>query len=189
MPMKQSQLYRVWAQIKQRCHNENCPKFKDYGGRGIRMDPRWRESAVLFEAEITKRLGKRPSEKHSLGRINNNKGYWPDNLKWETNSQQCRNQRKNHIVRYNGNLMTIAELAEKTGMNPKRLQHRIMYQKLTPEEAVRRPLEGGSLLIEWKGEYHTLSVWARKLNIGVQTLYSRLYKLKWSVEKAFTTQK
>lgn len=183
---KQSQLYQVWSQIKQRCYNENCRKFKDYGARGIKMDPRWRASFKVFEADLTKRIGKRPSEKHSLGRINNNKGYWGDNLKWETNSEQCRNQRKNHLVYYNGNWMTIAELAEKTGRSPKLLQHRIAYQKLMPEEAVRRPIEGGSIFIEWKGEYHSLSTWAKKLKMSVQTLYSRIYKLGWCVDKSFT---
>lgn len=151
------------------------------------MLPEWRTSYVRFEAYIQKHLGDRPTPKHSLGRINNNKGYIPDNLKWETAFEQCRNQRKNHLVFWKGNWVTLAELSEKTGIPAKLLRHRLAVQKLSVEEALRRPIENGGRFIEWNGRYHSISTWSRILNINIQTLYSRLFKLGWTTDKAFTS--
>lgn len=185
---KQPYLYRIWSQIKQRCYNKNCVKYPDYGGRGIDMDPMWKDSFGLFQMEIQKRLGKRPSPKHSLGRINQDKGYWPGNIKWQSAIELMRNKRNNHLVFYQGNWMTIAELAQKSGFEPGRLQHRIVYQKLSVEEALKRPLEGGNKYIDWKGEYHSLSTWSRRLGLPYDTINSRL-ELGWPVDRAFTTPK
>jgi hypothetical protein len=184
---KQPPLYQVWAQIKQRCFNKKCPKYENYGKRGILMDPRWKESFITFQSEIEAKIGERPSKKHSLGRIDNDKGYWPDNVRWESYIQQNRNTRKNHLIAFEGGQKTLAEVSEKTGIDHRRLQDRVARQGLSHEEAVKRPFEGGSLFIEWKGEYHSLSVWARKLNKLYQTLYTRIFRKGMSVDEAFTT--
>jgi hypothetical protein len=78
-----------YQQMKQRCLNPKNPMWDYYGGRGIDIDPRWIESYEAFLADV----GPRPSLDYTLDRIDNNRGYWPDNVRWATRSEQQRNKR------------------------------------------------------------------------------------------------
>lgn len=86
--------YMHWRLIKARCYNKNNPSYKNYGGRGIKMLAKWRDSFPDFLIGY-KNLGEKPSKLHSLDRINNNRGYFPGNLRWATRTQQNRNKRNN----------------------------------------------------------------------------------------------
>jgi hypothetical protein len=81
--------YRIWLNMKTRCYCPNRPCYPDYGGRGITVCPRWRESFELFLAD----MGRRPSKRHTLDRRNNDGNYEPENCRWATRKQQARNQR------------------------------------------------------------------------------------------------
>ena len=67
--------YSIWEAIVQRTTNPNCQEFKRYGGRGIVMCLKWRKSFLSFLTD----MGKHPSSKHSIDRINNSKGYYKRN--------------------------------------------------------------------------------------------------------------
>lgn len=86
-------IYKLWSSIKYRCNNPNYKLYKDYGGRGIQMYKPWNDDYVLFKDYILSKIGEKPSLKHSLDRIDNNKGYEPDNLRWSDRSTQNLNQR------------------------------------------------------------------------------------------------
>lgn len=184
---KQTQLYQVWSQMKQRCFNENHPKFKNYGKRGIDMDPRWRDSYAIFQSELEDEIGSRPTEKHSLDRVNNNKGYWPGNVKWHLPVKQNRNKRSNHKEFFRGAWRTLAEISEMTGVDHRRLYDRVVNQKMSIDEAVALPLEHGLEYYEYKGKKHKLGGWAKILNIPYYVLYDRIHKMKWTMEAAFET--
>lgn len=62
--------------------------FKDYAGRGIDMDPRW-----LHFANFCSDMGIRPGLEFTLDRKDNDRGYWPDNCRWATRTEQCLNRR------------------------------------------------------------------------------------------------
>ena len=85
-------LYSTWDGIKQRCYNENCKAYKNYGGRGITMHPKWIDNYLAFKKYILNNLGERPKGM-TLDRIKNEKNYVPNNLRWATRKTQNSNKR------------------------------------------------------------------------------------------------
>ena len=81
--------YRIWRHIKTRCLNPNMPGFKYWGGRGISICEEWRDDYAAFLAHV----GRRPSPKHSIDRINNDGHYEPGNVRWATAIEQRHNRR------------------------------------------------------------------------------------------------
>lgn len=83
--------YRIWKSMITRCENPNAKHFFRYGGRGIKICARWRNSFADFLADV----GKRPSAQYSIDRYPDNDGdYEPGNVRWATASQQRLNQRR-----------------------------------------------------------------------------------------------
>lgn len=85
--MSRTPTYKTWVKIKQRCLNPNNSRFKDYGGRGIKVCDHW----MKFE-NFYKNMGDKPEGK-SIDRINNDGDYEPKNCKWSTAKQQAENRR------------------------------------------------------------------------------------------------
>lgn len=86
-----SPTYRSWATMKNRCLNPNTPRYKDYGGRGIKVCDAWINSFVSFYQD----MGERPPGM-TLDRINTNGNYEPSNCRWASNQLQARNKRLSH---------------------------------------------------------------------------------------------
>jgi len=109
--------YRTWAHMNYRCSptRKTDPSWRNYGGRGIRVCKEWRESFVAFFKDV----GCRPSAKHSLDRIDNEKGYKPGNVRWATASEQRANKRKSIWER------TILLLGVKAGLDPENIQAKV----------------------------------------------------------------
>jgi hypothetical protein len=109
----QSKEYIVWSSMKDRCFNVNSNHYKGYGGRGITVCERWRKSYQNFLED----MGRRPSDKHTLDRIDNDGNYCPENCRWTTMREQTNNTRKNKYVEYKGERLTVAQLRDKYGLN------------------------------------------------------------------------
>ena len=84
---KRSREFNTWHAMMQRCFNPNNKNYKDYGGRGITVCPRW----VRFENFLND-MGVKPRGL-TIERKNNNKGYSPSNCMWATWTQQAHNKR------------------------------------------------------------------------------------------------
>lgn len=81
--------YRAWNNMITRCEVIGTPYYENYGGRGIAVCKRWRESYEAFLID----MGRRPSQAHSLDRKNNDGNYNPRNCRWATKSEQTNNRR------------------------------------------------------------------------------------------------
>jgi hypothetical protein len=111
-PKSRSKTYGVWRSMLRRCYELDHQAFSDYGGRGITVCPRWRES---FENFLTD-MGEAPAGL-TLDRYPNNDGnYEPCNCRWATPRQQANNRRSNRRVQFRGESMTVAQWADRQGI-------------------------------------------------------------------------
>lgn len=113
--------YNAWRDIRKRCLSPGCPEYPNYGGRGITMCERWQESFANFLAD----MGPKPSPEHSIDRRDNNGPYTPENCRWATKKAQSRNTRSNRLVEFRGERLSMAEWAERTGINRGTLDARL----------------------------------------------------------------
>lgn len=113
--------YAVWRAIKQRCCNPTHRKYHCYGGRGIKMCERWRNSFHVFLQDV----GPRPSAEYWIERINNDGNYEIGNVKWATAFEQCRNRRQNRNITFNGETLCVTDWAKRIGMSKSTLRDRL----------------------------------------------------------------
>jgi hypothetical protein len=123
--------YKAWIHMRERCTKPSCKHFHHYGGRGISVCEEWSS----FDNFISD-MGSRPSNKHSLDRIDNNKGYSKENCRWALSIDQMNNTRRNKKVFFEGSEYSINQLSAKTGIHRNTLDNRIFAQGLSVESAV-----------------------------------------------------
>lgn len=117
---KKDPLYVVYMGMIARCENPSHRGYADYGGRGITVCPRWRESFPAF----LKDMGERPSPLHSIERHDNDGPYCPDNAYWADRLTQNRNSRHNVLLTWQGETHCLSEWAEVLHMNYGALKYR-----------------------------------------------------------------
>ena len=88
-----NKLYNLYKNMKSRCYNKNSKQYPNYGGRDIIVCDRW--LGIYGFSNFIEDMGERP-EGYSLDRIDNNKGYSPNNCRWATPHQQASNKRNNN---------------------------------------------------------------------------------------------
>ena len=120
--MTNTREHRTWLGIIERCCNPNGGNYKRYGARGIGMCDRWRNSFEAFFDD----MGPRPSNKHSIDRIDNDKGYSPENCRWATNITQSVNRSTTVFVDYKGESVSLSEAARRCGVSRSTMRDRYM---------------------------------------------------------------
>lgn len=112
--------YQAWKGIRNRCNNPKNKKYYCYGARGIKVCERW-DSFPVFLAD----MGRRPSSNHSIGRLDNDGPYSPENCEWQLPIQQMNNMQKTIFIKHNGETRTASEWARVLNISPQTLYHRI----------------------------------------------------------------
>lgn len=95
--------YDIWCSMKARCTNPNQVSWGIYGGRGITFCERW----VSFKNFLSD-MGRRPYSGATIDRIDNSKGYRPDNCRWTDRTSQANNRRSNRFLTLDGKTQTIS---------------------------------------------------------------------------------
>lgn len=121
----------------ERCGNPNNKNFSIYGGRGITVCDEWKDFSIFFAD-----MGKAPSSKHSIDRIDNSLGYSPDNCRWATQKEQVANSRHPRMVEVLGETKSVTEWAEITGTTATVIRQRIHKLGWPAEDAVLTPKNG-----------------------------------------------
>jgi hypothetical protein len=129
--------YNIWRNLRQRCLNPRGAGFKHYGGRGIRVCAEWNNFS-RFLAD----MGPRPSQLHSIERINNDGNYEPSNCRWATKIEQMNNRSINRLIAHDGQTMTLAQWARKTGLSGVVIAARIDRLGWSVERALCQELRG-----------------------------------------------
>ncbi len=109
---KISSEYISWIAAHTRCFNSKSTGYDNYGGRGITMCDRWKNSFENFLLD----MGQKPTPKHTLERDNVNGDYEPSNCIWATKLEQGANTRKNVYFEYKGLSFHLAEWARRLGV-------------------------------------------------------------------------
>lgn len=123
--------YRVWRAMKDRCLNSSSSSYSDYGGRGICVCRRWLDSFENFLAD----MGPRP-DGTSIERLDNDGNYEPHNCVWADRKTQNRNKRNNHRIKHGGEILTMAEWAERANMPQWKLKQRLTRDNVPFAEAI-----------------------------------------------------
>lgn len=111
--------YQIWSNMKERCFNPKDSRYSSYGGRGISISKSWLNFENFFRD-----MGSKPL-KHSIDRIDNNRGYSKENCRWTDGFVQANNTRKNKFLTFKGKKLTISQWSREIGMCRHKLAQRV----------------------------------------------------------------
>jgi hypothetical protein len=102
--------YDVWCGLLKRCQNPNAYNFSFYGGRGVNVCERWQKFENFLED-----MGKRPSRKHTVERLDPEGDYEPSNCRWASILEQANNRRNTRRIIYRGREMALCDAVRAAG--------------------------------------------------------------------------
>ena len=186
LPHWKTRLYRIWSAMRQRCKNPHEAAYENYGGRGIRVCPEW-EDFFSFRAWA---LTHGYQENLSIERIDVNGNYCPENCTWATSLQQANNKTNNRFNEFDGKRMTSRQWDRKLGFREGVLSDRLNTLGWDLQRTMTEPVGSShAASFTYKGETHTVSEWARILDISFSSLWKRLKDPKWSYKDVFERPK
>lgn len=109
-----TRLHQIWVGMKKRTTNEKDGSFHHYGGRGISVCAEWKDDFLEFYRWA---MENGYADDLTIDRIENDKGYFPDNCRWATLEIQGRNRRSNRHITIARETKTLTEWAEQYGIN------------------------------------------------------------------------
>lgn len=182
--------YSVWRDMRNRCYNENTDRYDIYGGRGITVCDRWRTSFDAFLED----MGPRPSEEHSIDRIDVNGNYEPANCRWATRKEQGRNRRDNRLLTWSNETKTLSAWSEETGIEPDTITERLRRGWTIEATLTTPPVRGTNqykehqedIMLTFNGKRKAVKTWAKETGLNTRVILRRLNVQGWTIEEALT---
>jgi hypothetical protein len=161
--------YGTWKNLFYRCYSKEHSDYKNYGARGIHVHELWHGEDGFYK--FINDVGLRPSKKYSLDRIDVNKGYTPENVKWSTNVEQANNRRTTIRYMFDGENLTLSEISRKTGVSYSRIWK---AKKLFGNPNEHEKLDPNRKKYFYDGKYRSMTQIANMVNMKPSTLMRRL---------------
>ena len=175
--------YRSWSSMKTRCYNKNTEQYSEYGGRGISICERWRNSFEYFLED----MGERPSLKHTLDRYPDMNGnYEPGNCRWATWQEQIRNRRNSVTLEIDGVKRPMPEWCEIYKINWFTIRDRLK-KGMSPKEAFETTVgvKTETLYLTYNGQTKSSYEWSVELGVKKGKILSRKRR-GWSDEETLS---
>lgn len=119
--MARTSIYQKWGAIKQRCYNKDCENYKHYGARGITICDEWNEFKSFMEWALQNGY----SDDLEIDRIDNNKGYSPDNCRFSTRSDNLNNRRNTVLIEIEGVTKPLMNWVREYELNENTFRERV----------------------------------------------------------------
>ena len=132
---KTDRLYSIWSDMRRRCSNTTRKDAKNYVLKHITVCEEWNDYNVFMEWALSNGY----NDDLTLERIDNDKGYYPENCKWIPKSEQSKNRTSNHYITYNGKTQTLTDWSKETGIPRTTLTARLR-RNWSIEDALTKPL-------------------------------------------------
>lgn len=171
-------LYNTWLNMRDRCRNKKSPSYKNYGARGIDVCAEWDDYKKFYEWALNNGYKK----SLTIDRIDNDKGYYPENCRWATKETQANNTTKNVRTEIDGVERTLSEHARFYKINYFTIHYR--YEKgIRGIDLVSKPARK-KIIITINGEQKSLKAWSEHFGINYGTAQWR-YKAGLRGEELF----
>lgn len=175
--MTGTKIYRVWAGMMSRCYTKTTTRYKNYGGRGITVCERWHKFENFYAD-----MGERPSDLHSINRLDNDKGYAPENCAWATTKEQSGNKSSTVVVTNQmGTKVCLKAHCDALGKNYSTVRGR-MLAGMTVEQATTAEIPPRPTML-LHNETVFISEYCKKHKLNYEIVKSRLNN-GWSAEDA-----
>jgi len=167
--------------MRARCLNKNHSAYSRYGGRGIYICERWNVYKVFISD-----MGRRPTEKHQIERIDNDGDYCPENCIWATPKQQGNNRSNNRMIDYKNKSWTLQEIADSSGIKRSLITKRL-NKGWSVEEAIRiKPRK--RQIVTYKGHTGYIAEIARIIGVDEKRAQTR-FRRGFTLEQVFSKHK
>lgn len=164
-------VYYMWLSMKRRCYDKKDAGYKNYGARGVTVCEEWKDAATFFcwAIENGYQVGK------TLDRIDNNKGYYPDNCRFVSRSVNQKNRRVTIRYDVNGENRTISEWAAILDTTVTKINYHMLVKKRDISDIVNNKFPSKK---QWD------KVKAKKQGSDIKNLIKISgFKIGWIIEK------
>ena len=183
-PINYARIYTIWLNMRTRCNNPKCENYFRYDGRGIKVCKEW-DSFDEFEKWAYENGY---DDSLTIDRIDNDKGYSPDNCRWVTQKQQANNRKSSVYVEHNGERHTYAEWADIAGIDYKLLMDRVYHGHDFETCLSNKPLtKRNARFYEFNGEMYSINELAQMSGTDKDLIRNRLSR-GWTVQEAISVK-